>query len=156
MRPSGTTLGVRSAKPPWITPWPSIIPARYIWAITSTMPDPHSPETSRPALASAKPASSDHRSQPMTLNRGSAVAGSMRTRSMAPGAARRPQLNWAPSKAGPVGLEAASRLPPWPSTISALVPTSTTSLLPADRWGPAARMAAAASAPTWPAMHGPA
>ena len=123
--------------------------------MASTMPDPHSPETSSPALASAKPASSDHRSQPITLNRGSAVAGSMRTRSMAPGAARRPQLVWAPSKAGPVGLEAASSLPRSLSTISALVPTSTTSLLSAERWGPAARTAAAASAPTWPAMHGP-
>ena len=33
----------------------------------------------------------------------------MRTRSMAPGAARWPQLIWAPSNAGPVGLEQASR-----------------------------------------------
>ena len=39
----------------------------------------------------------------MTRNRGSSVSRSMRTRSMAPGAARWPALIWAPSKAGPVG-----------------------------------------------------
>jgi hypothetical protein len=39
----------------------------------------------------------------MTVKRGSRVAGSMRTRSMAPGAARWPEEICAPSKAGPVG-----------------------------------------------------
>ncbi len=48
----------------------------------------------------------------MTLNRGSRVARSIRTRSIAPGAARWPPLIWAPSKAGPVGLEAASSRSP--------------------------------------------
>ena len=52
----------------------------------------------------------------------------MRTRSIAPGAARWPQLICAPSKAGPVGLEQASRRCRLPSTISALVPTSTSSV----------------------------
>ncbi len=61
----------------------------------------------------------------MTLKRGSSVAGSMRTRSIAPGAARWPQLICAPSNAGPVGLEQASSRSRLPSTISALVPTST-------------------------------
>ena len=45
----------------------------------------------------------------MTLNRGSRVSRSMRTRSIAPGAARWPQLICAPSNAGPVGLEQATR-----------------------------------------------
>ena len=44
----------------------------------------------------------------MTRKRGSSVSRSIRTRSIAPGAARWPPLIWAPSKAGPVGLEAAS------------------------------------------------
>ena len=46
----------------------------------------------------------------------------MRTRSIAPGAARCPQEICAPSNAGPVGLEAASRRSRLPSTISAFVP----------------------------------
>ena len=50
---------------------------------------------------SAKPGSSDQASTPMTRKRGSSVSRSMRTRSMAPGAARWPPLIWAPSKAGP-------------------------------------------------------
>ena len=104
--------------------------------------------------AAAKPGSSDHRSQPMTLNRGSSEIGSTRTRSMAPGAARCPLLIWAPSKAGPVGLEAASRRSRLPSTISAFVPTSTISLIGSARCGSSARMTPAVSAPTWPAMHG--
>ena len=53
----------------------------------------------------------------------------MRTRSIAPGAARWPQLICAPSKAGPVGLEQASSRSRLPSTISALVPTSTSSVI---------------------------
>ena len=64
----------------------------------------------------------------MTRNRGSSVSRSIRTRSIAPGAARWPPLIWAPSKAGPVGLDAASRRSRLPSTISAFVPTSTTSV----------------------------
>jgi len=73
------------------------------------MPEPQMPVTPVAAVASAKPGSSDHRSQPITLSRGSSVSGSMRTRSMAPGAARCPQPICAPSNAGPVGLEQASR-----------------------------------------------
>jgi hypothetical protein len=65
----------------------------------------------------------------MTLKRGSFVSGSMRMRSMAPGAARWPQLICAPSKAGPVGEEQASTPSVLPSTISALVPTSTSSVI---------------------------
>jgi hypothetical protein len=54
--------------------------------------------------------------------------GSISTRSMAPGAARWPALICAPSKAGPVGEEQASTPSVSPSRISALVPTSTTSV----------------------------
>jgi hypothetical protein len=73
------------------------------------MPLPQMPVTPVASAASRKPSSSDHASTPMTRNRGSKVALSMRTRSIAPGAARWPPLIWAPSKAGPVGEEAASR-----------------------------------------------
>ena len=90
----------------------------------------------------------------MILKRGSSVAGSMRTRSMAPGAARWPDEISAPSKAGPVGEEAATMRLRLPSTISALVPTSTSSIMRSWRCGPSESVAPAASAPTWPAMQG--
>ncbi len=122
--------------------------------MTSMMPEPHTPVTPVRAVAASKPGSSDHRSLPITLTRGSSVAGSMRTRSMAPGAARWPQLICAPSKAGPVGLEQASSRSRLPSTISALVPTSTSSVIASPRSGRSARIMPAASAPTWPAMQG--
>ena len=123
--------------------------------MTSTMPEPQMPVTPSSSAASANPGSSDHISAPMIRKRGSRVAGSMRTRSMAPGAARWPPLIWAPSKAGPVGLDAASRRSALPRTISAFVPTSTTRRTsPLARWGSSARMTPAVSAPTWPAMHG--
>ena len=78
----------------------------------------------------------------------------MRTRSIAPGAARWPQLICAPSNAGPVGDDAASRRCRLPSTISALVPMSTTSVISSDRCGVSERITPAVSAPTWPAMQG--
>ena len=68
-----------------------MMPARYISANASMMPEPHTPVTPICLVASAKPGSSDHLSLPMTRKRGSSVSGSMRTRSMAPGAARWPQ-----------------------------------------------------------------
>ena len=61
---------------------------------------------------------------------------------------------WAPSKAGPVGLEAASSRRLSPRTISAFVPTSTTSVIRSAWCGSSARITPAVSAPTWPAMHG--
>ena len=84
----------------------------------------------------------------------SSVSGSIRTRSIAPGAARWPPLIWAPSKAGPVGLDAASRRSLLPNTISALVPTSMIRLTSSSTQGVSASMTAAVSAPTCPAMHG--
>ncbi len=61
---------------------------------------------------------------------------------------------WAPSKAGPVGLEAASSRRLSPRTISAFVPTSTTSVIRSAWCGCSARITPAVSAPTWPAMQG--
>ncbi len=78
----------------------------------------------------------------------------MRTRSIAPGAARWPQLICAPSNAGPVGLDAASIRSRLPRTISAFVPTSTIRLTVSCSYGASDRITPAVSAPTWPAMHG--
>ena len=103
-------------------------PARYISAIASMIPEPQTPVTPSDAVASAKPGSSDQRSEPITLKRGSSVSRSIRTRSIAPGAARWPQEICAPSNAGPVGDEQASSRSRLPNTISALVPTSTISV----------------------------
>ena len=90
----------------------------------------------------------------MTRNLGSSVSRSMRTRSMAPGAARCPELIWAPSNAGPVGELAASSRRLSPSTISAFVPTSTTRVMASALCGSSARITPAVSAPTCPAMQG--
>ena len=66
------------------------------------------PVTPVACTLSRKPGSSDHSSPADDLYFGSSVTGSMRTRSMAPGAARWPPEISAPSKAGPVGEEAAT------------------------------------------------
>ncbi len=137
-----------------ISPFASTMPAIRISATASMMPDPQMPVTPVLPTASAKPGSSDHRSLPITLNRGSLVTASISTRSMAPGAARCPALICAPSKAGPVGEEQASRRWRLPSRISALVPTSTMSVIGSSRSGASASATAAASAPTCPAMQG--
>jgi hypothetical protein len=139
-----------------MTPSAVTIPERYSSATTSMIPEPQIPVTPIPAAASAsaKPGSSDQTSTPMTRNRGSMVSRSIRTRSMAPGAARWPALICAPSNAGPVGDDAASSRRRSPRTISALVPTSTTSVRSLASCGSSARMTPAVSAPTWPAMHG--
>ena len=84
-----------------------MIPERYSSPITSMIPDPHTPEIPVSMTTASKSGSSDQRSLPITLTRGSSVARSMRTRSIAPIVARCPQLTWAPSNAGPVGLDAA-------------------------------------------------
>ncbi len=154
MRPSGWMRAVRAARPPCTTPSESITPARYISAITSMMPEPQMPVMSRSSVAAAKPGSSLHRSQPITLKRASSVSRSMRTRSIAPAVARWPQLSWAPSNAGPVGLEAANWRCTLPTTISALVPTSTSNCIVGEWCGCSERITAAVSAPTCPAMHG--
>ena len=78
----------------------------------------------------------------------------MRTRSIAPGAARWPHEICAPSNAGPVGLEAASSRSRLPSTISALVPTSTSRFTTSWSCGASLRITPAVSAPTWPAISG--
>ena len=73
---------------------------------------------------------------------------------MAPGAARWPEEICAPSKAGPVGDEQASSRFFEPSTISALVPTSTMSMVVRGICGDSDSTTPAVSAPTWPAMQG--
>ena len=94
-------------------------------------------------------------SMPMTLMRGSRVS---RIDAHPFDRAGRRALaaadSCAPSNAGPVGLEAANSRSRLPSTISALVPTSTSSITSSPRCGPSCSTAAAVSAPTWPAMHG--
>ena len=94
----------------------------------AALADPQTPVTPVDEVAASKPGSSDHMSMPITFTRGSNVSGSMRTLSIAPGAARWPHVISAPSNAGPVGEEAATRCFLFPSTISALVPTSTSSI----------------------------
>ena len=137
-----------------MTPSSVTTPARNSSATTSMIPEPQIPVMPVSAIAAAKSGSSDQASTPMTRKRGSSVSRSIRTRSIAPGAARWPPLIWAPSKAGPVGLDAASSRRLSPSTISAFVPTSTTSVIRSASCGSSARMTPAVSAPTWPAMHG--
>ena len=56
--------------------------------MTSMIPEPQMPVIPVSVTAVANAGSPDQASTPMTLNRGSSVSRSMRTRSMAPGAAR--------------------------------------------------------------------
>ncbi len=140
--------GERAASDPSMTPSSVTMPARYSSAMTSMIPEPQMPVTPVSLTASAKSGASDQGSTPMTRKRGSRVRRSMRTRSMAPGAARWPPLIWAPSKAGPVGLDAASSRRLSPRTISAFVPTSTSSVIRSASCGSSARMTPAVSAPT--------
>jgi hypothetical protein len=51
-----------------------MMPARYISAIASMMPEPQMPVTPCPRPPRAKPGSSDQASAPITLKRGSSVA----------------------------------------------------------------------------------
>ena len=74
------------------------------------IPEPQMPVIPIFLMLSSNSISSDQYSEPMTLNLGSKFSGLILTLSMAPGAARCPELICAPSKAGPVGLEAASNL----------------------------------------------
>ena len=131
-----------------------MIPERNISAIASMIPDPQIPVTPMFFVSSSKPGSSDQRSEPMTLIFADSVSGSILTLSIAPGAALCPELICAPSKAGPVGLDAASTLSLLPTIISALVPTSTIKLYFSSSYGFSANITAAASAPTCPARQG--
>ena len=118
------------------------------------MPEPQTPEIPVSANASAKPGSSDQPSNPITLIRGSSVVRSIRTRSIAPTVARWPQRDLGPfeRRAGRAGsgeqplVVAEHDLGVGPDVDQQL-----------DRRRPVrafARIAAAVSAPTWPAMHG--
>ncbi len=68
--------------------------------------------------------------------------------SMAPSAARMPQLIWAASNAGPAGAAVASTRSTEPSAISLLVPTSMNSRSRRSRVRPVASMPATMSPPT--------
>ena len=118
------------------------------------MPEPQIPVILRSRVDSLKPASLDQSSDPITLNLGSRVSRSIRTRSIAPAVARCPALISPPSNAGPVGLEQTRSRSLLPRTISAFVPTSTIKLIASSVSGLSARMTPAVSAPTWPAIHG--
>ena len=118
------------------------------------IPEPQIPVTPEFLIDSSNPFSSDHKEDPITRKRGSFVTGSISIRSIAPGAARCPELICAPSKAGPVGEEQARTLDLLPNRISAFVPTSTTRTRSLDLFGSSDKATAAASAPTWPAMQG--
>ena len=65
--------GVRAVSAPSITPSCEMMPERNISAIASMMPDPQMPVTPSAPVASAKPGSSDQKSEPITLKRGSSV-----------------------------------------------------------------------------------
>ena len=145
-------MPVASADP--MRPLSSIRPAIRSSATASIMPDPQMPVMPDALVASAKPSSSDQRSQPITRKRGSFVTGSISIRSIAPGAARWPALICAPSNAGPVGEEQAKTRVLFPKSNSALVPTSTIKTRSSDLFGSSDKATAAASAPTCPAIHG--
>ena len=83
-----TARGLRLAAAPLIVPSGRMMPARYMQAMASMMPEPQMPVTPCSPTCDSNSGSSDHSSQPITRKRGSSVSGSMRTRSMAPGAAR--------------------------------------------------------------------
>ena len=75
VRPSSTMRGVRSASAPWTTPSWSMMPARYISATTSMMPEPQMPVMPvRRDRARRSPGRRDHTSTPITLRRGSSVS----------------------------------------------------------------------------------
>ena len=154
MRSSASIRLFCAALLPSITPSIVMIPARYISPSTSMIPDPQMPVTPVFSTAASNPSSSDQRSTPITRNFGSSVSLSMRIRSIAPGAARCPDEICAPSKAGPVGDDAANKRSLLPTTISALVPTSTIKVISSAFCGASASTTAAASAPTWPAIQG--
>jgi len=65
-----------------------MIPDKYISAIVSIIPEPQIPVMPVDFVAFSNSGSSDHKSQPITLNLGSNVSLFMRTLSIAPGAAR--------------------------------------------------------------------
>ena len=112
----------------------------------------HAGDAARP---SAKPGSSDQASAPITRNRGSSVSGSMRTRSIAPGAARWPQLICAPSNAGP-GRARGREQPVAVARARSRRSCRRRRAGSRSSWscGASDRIMPAVSAPTWPAMHG--
>jgi len=88
-------------------------PSRSAEAIASKTPEPQIPTASPPPIVVTTRA-------PF----------STRTRSIAPSAARMPQVTFPPSSAGPEGHETDRIRPPETSEISVLVPMSITSVAP--------------------------
>ena len=121
VRPSGTHLSDPVCSEDPISPVSSTNPDNRISAIASIIPDPHIPVIRTPLQVS----SDNQSSCPIILKNGVLVIGSIFTLSIAPGAARCPQVICAPSKAGPVGDEQARSFSLFPKIISAFVPTST-------------------------------
>ena len=106
------------------------------------------------AAVVAKAGSSDQRSPPITLSAARASPGRCaraRWRRVRRAGRRRSRRPRRPGRSARRRRRSRSRLP---STISALVPTSTRSVISSPRCGPSASVAPAASAPTWPAMQG--
>ena len=107
MRPSATTRGVRAASAPSIDAVGGDDPGEV--QLGDHLDDARAADAGDAGVAPWPrriPARPTTGSQPITLNRGSSVSRSIRTRSIAPGAARWPQAICAPSNAGPVGLRA--------------------------------------------------
>ena len=138
-----------------MTPSSEMMPARYISATTSMMAEPQMPVT--PVAAAAVLEARlvrpfvDADDAVFRLQRDGIDAHALDRAGC--GALAATEIS-APSKAGPVGEEAATTRSRLPSTISALVPTSTSSIILSWRCGPSDSVAPAASAPTWPAMQG--
>ena len=153
---SGMMRGLRAASAPSTTPSSEMMPERYISATTSMMAgaaDAGDAGCLRPLPRS--PSSSDH-----LLDADDAVLRLQRVRVDAHAldgarrgalAARRFRRPRRPVRSARRQATTRWRLP---STISALVPTSTSSIILSWRYGPSDSVAPAASAPTWPAMQG--
>ena len=69
-----------------------MIPDKYISATASIIPDPQIPVIPIDTVFSLKSGSSDHKSEPITLKRASRVDRLILTLSIAPGAARCPEV----------------------------------------------------------------
>ena len=155
MRPVATMRSLRAARPPSITPSSLMMPARNISPIASMMPEPQMPVTPTSAAVAREfrlvgpVVAADHLDlrlerdgiDPDALDRA-------RRRALAAG-----NLRALEGRAGRGGRRrpAASLLP---STISALVPTSTSSVISSPRCGPSDSVAPAAVGADMPGNAG--
>ena len=150
---SAINRALPAAVVPSITPSGEITPARYISAIASIMPDPQIPTTLNLS----------------TVFEPRLVRPEIRPNNAESNIQRDPvdayafDCTWRGTHAAadlcafecrPVGLEHANNPCLLPITISAFVPMSTMSEISSRRCGSSARITAAVSAPTCPAMQG--